>query len=308
MAPITQLPALTTLIFFLLSRTSLARDCFLMSGKNASTSHQPCTPSLSASDHSACCATATDTCLESGLCIASTGLIYESGCTDPTWESDACPHVCPDVSTNWRGSASGNWTVGEERDYWQVMVCTAGVVCCRASSGDPDCCGDDEGLVELMPGAPVLAAQEGGDDEGTRTVTRTVTATEMVTGVETGTTSGDSDNKGAPTAVDGSDSGSLSAEGTCADCTKRETTVGAAVGASLGAALIGALGAVWFLLQRQKKLAATLGQYQAAGTQPPASSVASTGPLNRNTAFRPFAELDAERKYELATESSISPS
>ncbi|KAL3485042.1 hypothetical protein BJX62DRAFT_243373 [Aspergillus germanicus] len=301
------IPLLTFVLF--LSTAVLARDCFLMSGKNASTSHQPCTPNLSSSDHSACCATETDTCLSSGLCIASTGLIYESGCTDPTWESEACPHVCPDASTNWRGSASGNWTVGDERDYWQVMVCTAGVVCCRASSGDPDCCGNEERLVEFMPGAPALAAQEGGDDEGTRTVTRTVT--ETVSAVETGARADETVGSGDSSAEDGADganSAGLSAEGTCTDCTKRETTVGAAVGASLGAALIGALGAVWFLLQRQKKLAATLGQYQAASTQPPASSVASTGPINRNTAFRPFAELDAERKYELGTESSVSPS
>jgi Fe-S cluster biogenesis protein NfuA len=188
------------------------------------------------------------------------------------------------------------------------MVCTAGVVCCRASSGDPDCCGDDEeGLVEFMPGAPVLAAQEGSDDdEGARTITRTVT--ETVSAVETGIRADETVDGGDSTVVDGSDSGDLAASGTCTDCTKRETTVGAAVGASLGAALLGALGAVWFLLQRQKRLAATLGQYQAAAGQPLASSVASTGPINRNTAFRPFAELDAERKYELGTESSVSPS
>jgi Fe-S cluster biogenesis protein NfuA len=298
------IPLLTFLL--ILSTAVLARDCFLMSGKNATASHQPCTPNLSSSEHSACCATATDTCLSSGLCIASTGLIYESGCTDPTWESDACPHVCPDASTNWRGSGSGNWTAGEERDYWQVMVCTAGVVCCRASSGDPDCCADQEGLVEFMPGKPVLAAADEEDEAGRTTVTRTVTAT--VSAVETGIRADETVDGGDSSVVDGSDSGDLAVSGTCTDCTKRETTVGAAVGASLGAALIGALGSVWFLLQRQKKLAATLGQYQAAAGQLPASSVASTGPINRNTAFRPFAELDAERKYELGTESSVSPS
>ncbi|KAJ0421470.1 hypothetical protein BJY00DRAFT_312075 [Aspergillus carlsbadensis] len=298
---------LLTILLLLFATAVLARDCFLMSGKTATASHEPCTPNLPATQHSACCATATDTCLSSGLCIASTGLIYESGCTDPTWESEACPHVCPDQSTNWRGSGSGNWTVGEERDYWQVMVCAAEVVCCRASSGDPDCCGDEDGLVEFMAGKPVLS--ESGSERDTATVTRTVTATETetVSAVETGIRA-DETASGDMTTVDGNEDGGLAAGETCADCSKRETTVGAAVGASLGAALIGALGAVWFLLQRQKKLAATLGQYQTAAGQAPASSVASTGPLNRSTAFRPFAELDAERKYELGTESSLSPS
>jgi hypothetical protein len=91
------------------------------------------------------------------------------------------------------------------------------------------------------------------------------------------------------------------------NCLKRETTVGAAVGASLGAALVATLGAIWVLLQRQKKLVATLGQYHAGEGQAP-SLIQASGPLNRNL-VRPFVELDAERKqHELDSGSSMSPS
>ncbi|KAL2855662.1 hypothetical protein BJX68DRAFT_217513 [Aspergillus pseudodeflectus] len=57
-----------------------------------------------------------------------------------------CRHVCPDASTNCRGGGSGNRTVGEERGYWQVMVCKPGAVCCRASSRASGCCGDEDKL------------------------------------------------------------------------------------------------------------------------------------------------------------------
>ncbi|KAL3478273.1 hypothetical protein BJX99DRAFT_107366 [Aspergillus californicus] len=281
------------------------QDCFLMDGQLASDSHKPC--NTSTTGHSACCATATDICLESGLCLSSSGLIFESACTDRTWESDACPSLCPDQSTNWEGKGSGNWTAGDERDYWQVMVCASGSVCCRASSGDPSCC-DEDLVLEFNVGKPDLTTSV-----STRTVTTTVTEGATGTSVDdaTGTPSG---NESVPTCQ--SDANSASASNTSgSNCAKRETTVGAAVGASLGAALIATLGAIWFLLQRQKKLVASLGQYQVADGQAPNTTAYANGagvspvsPVRTVQGVRPFVELDAERKYELGAETETSGS
>ncbi|KAL2847141.1 hypothetical protein BJY01DRAFT_246915 [Aspergillus pseudoustus] len=284
MAPISTLtttfpPLLLFLFLFLFPTTSLARECYLMSGKPAPSDYTPCNASLpesSSSTHSPCCASDSSVCLSSGLCLSSNGLIYENGCTDATWESPDCPHVCPDASTAWRGKGSGgNWEDGKKRDYWQVMGCSAGVVCRRATGEDEGCCGDDTLAVQFTPGLPVAT--------------------------------------GAGTASATPSSDGVASEGTdTANCAKRERTIGAAVGASLGAALVGALGAVWFLLHRQKKLAATLGEYRAAEAQGPGIdggfSHAPPRQLSRNSPFTPFAELSGQRKYELSTESSVSPS
>ena len=50
--------------------------------------------------HSACCCTGNkDACLSTGLCLAlwgygGDGLLWVSGCTDPTWQNPACPRFC----------------------------------------------------------------------------------------------------------------------------------------------------------------------------------------------------------------------
>ncbi|KAL4942743.1 hypothetical protein BDV06DRAFT_191562 [Aspergillus oleicola] len=288
-----------SLILVLLhGQPSHARDCYLMDGQSASTSHEPC--DTSTNGHSACCAIGPDTCLESGLCQTSSGLIFETGCTDPTWESDACPSLCPDQSTDWEGKGSGNWTEGTERSYWQVMVCSSGVVCCRSASGDPSCCGDRDLAIEFDVGVPV---QE--------TTTRTVTSTRTATSTETVNAGGETCGVDSTTEAQGGGAAGAT-EAAASDCKKRETTVGAAVGASLGAALVATLGAIWILLQRQKKLVATIGGYQADAQRrmqsqsPSVYSYEATGPVSRNI-VRPYAELDAVRKYELSTESSVSP-
>ncbi|KAL4964316.1 uncharacterized protein BDV14DRAFT_201088 [Aspergillus stella-maris] len=291
---------LTFALTILHTNPSLARDCYLMDGQLANTSHSPCTTSEDPTSHSPCCAKGTDTCLTSGLCQSSNGLIFETGCTDPTWESVACPSLCPDQSTNWKGKGSGNWTNGTEREYWQVMVCSSGVVCCRGSSGDESCCGDDRVEVEFDVGSPVQSTK-------TRTVTSTTTST--ATSTESVNVAGETcgvDFTGSGQ-EDSADGATEVAEPSSSECKGRETTIGAAVGALLGGALVATLGAIWFLLQRQKKLVATMGDHQAGSQRqtPKVYSSETTGPITRNMA-RPYAELDAVRKYELSTEPSVS--
>ncbi|KAL4881814.1 hypothetical protein BJY04DRAFT_217883 [Aspergillus karnatakaensis] len=318
----TSLNLFSTLILILAlnPHTVATKECYLMNGQSAKSSHTSCIADLGETEHSPCCALATDICLESGLCLASNGLMYETGCTDPTWEDDACPRVCPDQRGNWTGNAIGDWTEGEEREYWQVQACSGNKVCCRSSSTVGSCCeggnnGGEEGLVvEFNPGMPVFTSKRGGSGGTTTTKTKTTTVVEVMTVTVDG--SGvTSTGEGSPLPTCAQVEGEGEQAGTAAvcegttDCSKRETTVGAAVGASLGAALVATLGAIWFLLQRQKKLAAALGQYQAVDGQGVNSMVyAQTGPVNRNMA-RPFAELDAERKqHELSSESSVSSS
>ncbi|KAL2824288.1 hypothetical protein BDW59DRAFT_162626 [Aspergillus cavernicola] len=257
-----------TLLLTLLIGVSLARDCYFMNGGRTPTTHQPCKADLASDDHSSCCSAANDICLDSGLCLANNGLIYETACTDPTWESNACPSICPDKSTEWRGTATGNWTEGEENGFWQVMTCQPGAVCCRRRDSEPNCC-EEEYLIDFSVGMP-----------------DNTTATD---------TTGDSQG-------DGADVGSGS-NATSSDCKNRETTVGAAVGASLGAALVAALGAIWFLVQRQRKLVATIEQYQSAAANTAAYTQPS-GPVSRNL-VRPVVELDVARKYELSTQSQM---
>ncbi|KAL5338032.1 hypothetical protein BJX70DRAFT_399125 [Aspergillus crustosus] len=291
--------------------TTAAQECYLMNGQSAATSHSPCIADLASDVHSPCCALATDICLESGLCLASNGLMYETGCTDPTWEDDACPKVCPDASTNWRGKGSGNWTAGEEREYWQVQACSGNEVCCRSNSGDGSCCesGDRQLRIEFQPGMPVFDSEESVSTR-TTTATRVVTVTVDGEGSSTGEgtplpTCVPADNDEASATGEAQEDGAAVNSNSSVDCRKRETTVGAAVGASLGAALVATLGAIWFLLQRQKKLVGRLENYQASPGPGP-YTVDAFGPVTRNQ-VRPV-ELDGERKqYELGSESSATP-
>jgi hypothetical protein len=55
--------------------------------------------------HSGCCrlyqtnGTPVDLCTTNGLCLGRSGVwngfFFQSGCTDPTWQSNNCPKACP---------------------------------------------------------------------------------------------------------------------------------------------------------------------------------------------------------------------
>ncbi|KAL4795252.1 hypothetical protein BDV19DRAFT_389386 [Aspergillus venezuelensis] len=274
--------ALRTAVFALtLIPLSLARDCFLMNGVNVTDTHAPCTADLAPTEHSSCCSKKKDVCMSSGLCLSNTGLYWETGCTDATWTSDACPNLCPDRRGGWQGSATGDWTEGEEHDYWQVLACGPNRTCCRTREGTPNCCGFDGPYeVEFAIGTPV----------GFKTM---VTPTDM--GSATCSPAGEGQSE--------DDNVSSGENGVCRE--RSETTVGAAVGASLGAALVAALGGIWFLLYKQKKLAGELGQYKdhvAQGRMHGFAKVSSAfGPVYRGHGV---VEMDTARQYELDTASS----
>ncbi|KAL4951556.1 ankyrin repeat-containing domain protein [Aspergillus filifer] len=93
-----------------------------MNGVNVTDTHAPCNPDLAPTEHSSCCSKKKNVCMTSGLCLSNTGLYWETGCTNATWTSDACPNLCPDLRGNWQGSATGDWSEGEEHDYWQDLA------------------------------------------------------------------------------------------------------------------------------------------------------------------------------------------
>jgi hypothetical protein len=76
--------------------------CYGLDGTKLDSSYAPCSPGAK---HSGCCAInrpagAADICLDSGLCMATSGVfmgtIWQDGCTDPTGQDPGCPKLCPD--------------------------------------------------------------------------------------------------------------------------------------------------------------------------------------------------------------------
>ena len=71
--------------------------CFAVNGDPAP-QHSPCFPDLvEAGGDSSCCEfSKTDVCLDTGLCFSAGGMIFQAACTDKNWQSNSCPHRCPD--------------------------------------------------------------------------------------------------------------------------------------------------------------------------------------------------------------------
>ncbi|KAJ0415658.1 hypothetical protein BJY00DRAFT_326804 [Aspergillus carlsbadensis] len=92
-----QLIAQTALI-----SVSLAASCYFSDGTYGSREQQPCFPDQ---EVSSCCGISktsgdeNDYCLTSGLCLGQVsgykGVILMNSCTDVTWTSDDCLHICP---------------------------------------------------------------------------------------------------------------------------------------------------------------------------------------------------------------------
>ncbi|KAH8422485.1 uncharacterized protein LDX57_000238 [Aspergillus melleus] len=289
-----------SLLATLVSSTS-TQKCYLMDGTSAP-SLSPCNPpsnttTTTTTQHSPCCPLRPSTknpaiCLTSGLCLSSNGLIYISGCTDPTWTDPACPSVCPDARTKWTGKALENkdWKQGQVLDHWQVMTCAPKKVCCRRFSGNEGCCGNRSLWVnEFEAGMPRFRVWEGegingylgGEDEG---------GNETATATATGT---------------GSQSTSAGDEGkeVC-----REATVGAAVGAPLGAAFVATLAALAWAIRKQKVTEKRLRgvEAQVPMQNPSLSSMGYYKEAGARHVQRPgnHAELSATRQYELDGRSS----
>ncbi|RDA88941.1 hypothetical protein CP532_0662, partial [Ophiocordyceps camponoti-leonardi (nom. inval.)] len=129
------------------------RQCYGIDGTPSGESSQPCNADAV---FSPCCDTnkaKPDICLSSGLCYAQDsgfeGFIYSNGCTDPTGMADACPHVCPDRTNNWKGGP----VVGS----YNVLQCSSGNhFCCRKAFDSENCCGNTAAAVSVNVGQLVL--------------------------------------------------------------------------------------------------------------------------------------------------------
>ncbi|PSR86994.1 hypothetical protein BD289DRAFT_247016 [Coniella lustricola] len=223
-------------ISWLLFTTLVDSTCYNVDGTTTDldNSFQPCNASAR---YSACCATnkgaQADVCLTSGLCYTQgqgySGMIYMNGCTDKTGKAANCPHFCPDATTNWGGGST-------VRQY-NILQCNQGVYCCRSSADRSNCCNNASAIISTDVGRLLLA-------------TATLTST-----VSTGTAASTFTITSLPSEQTNSDSGSsVAGNATCpAD---RTTIVGGAVGGALGAALLASLGALAYVLVRNRTLAA----------------------------------------------------
>ena len=103
------------LLLFLFGLANAASQCYHPNG-NPSTevdTWQVCDPDA---EHSACCAVG-DECLTNGLCRnaaspANKNDYWRDLCTDPTWESDACPKFCYNETTSKSPDAALSCCVG----------------------------------------------------------------------------------------------------------------------------------------------------------------------------------------------------
>jgi hypothetical protein len=188
-------------------------------------------------------------CLEpSGLCFAADGLVYEGGCTDPTWKAGACPSVCPDARTAWQGKADTNgWIPGQEVPYWNVMTCAIGLVCCRRYDGtytnNPSCCQDSTISIAASIGFPVLS-----DSTSASNVTTPSNATTPSNVTTCGISTGDvNTTTNTSSVVQSSTSNSKSIE--------------IAIGASLGTVSVMALGGLFYFMSYAKALKRQLQSY-----------------------------------------------
>ncbi|PHH74268.1 hypothetical protein CDD80_3191 [Ophiocordyceps camponoti-rufipedis] len=141
------LPPLLALLPLLASAAK--QQCYGIDGTPSDDSQQPCNPEAV---FSPCCAlnkAKPDVCLSSGLCYAQDsgyeGFIYSNGCTDPTGRADACPHVCPDRTNNWKG--------GPVVASYNVLQCREGShFCCRKSLDPENCCSNAGAVVSVNVG------------------------------------------------------------------------------------------------------------------------------------------------------------
>lgn len=192
--------------------------------------HLPCNPDT---EESPCCLTdvvslqnkTADGCLDTGLCFADDGLIYEGSCTDPNWH-DPCPHLCPDSSTKFENtSAIPDWKLGQRVTYWEIIVCSSNTICCRAANGLYDYCSDTANQITSATLGMTLATK--------------VAAANGTTSTSIGTSPANKTSAAAATHT---------------QCSQPHTaTVGTAVGAPLGVALLAALAALAFPLHKQRQ-------------------------------------------------------
>jgi hypothetical protein len=86
---------LVLLVLLFVNKTGGIATCYARNGTEAYDFGFPFTPCTSEANSACCYSRFEDTCTPQGLCSSFNTGLYVDGCTDPTWESSACSHLCP---------------------------------------------------------------------------------------------------------------------------------------------------------------------------------------------------------------------
>ena len=110
---------------------------------------------------SLCCGVG-HTCLTNGLCVTRSGIYYNGGCTDSTYEAAICPQYCTSGGHPVMDMAVSilTWVIGDAN--WVVQcpsgaAVKAGDFCCSVNGTARTCC--DTASNGLGLGAAVFSAQ-----------------------------------------------------------------------------------------------------------------------------------------------------
>ncbi|KAF2473951.1 uncharacterized protein BDR25DRAFT_256989 [Lindgomyces ingoldianus] len=246
-------------LFFLLLISTVAaaeQSCYGLDGTKLDSTYGPCKPGAR---HSGCCAIhrpagSVDICLDNGLCMATSGVymgtIWQDGCTDSTGKDAGCPKMCPDATNNFNGL---NKVLA-----WNVQMCDYGSYCCRAVDDHNNCCNNSTApkVKTTFLGAFKFATSTAGVSTATASVASAVSSPStnepksvFATAVSTG----------IPFQASATPQSTLDAI-----CPKdRSKVVGVAVGGVLGALLLGLLGAMFWVLKREKRQRKLKQHYEA---------------------------------------------
>ncbi|KAH6699443.1 hypothetical protein VD0002_g10028 [Verticillium dahliae] len=238
-----------------------------------------------------CCASLDDRCLGVLCWSSTTNGLYRGGCTDATWESEECLHLC----------TGGGYLEGDETktpmDSRNVPVtqCTDGRYCCGNRTDARSCCDGGGGF--YVNGTTIRAA-EGYSSNSSSPVS---SATSKGAGPATSTRAVTDGQQTGPAEDEGLESGVI---------------VGAAVGGALGTLLVSlALLGVFFWRRKKRRLAAgqidldTATTSASSGKAPdvheaPSATDTITGEMSANDGVVEIlgasrAELPGNHCYEL---------
>ncbi|KAH7062330.1 hypothetical protein B0J12DRAFT_694899 [Macrophomina phaseolina] len=248
--------------------TSATRQCYYPNGLAAETA-APCFSSIPSDDlHRPCCRQPglDSICLAqtaSGLCLNqhatdSRAIIYVGGCTDPTYQDDACPSYCKSVELG-------------DSSFHAIVPCQDGSWCCSAADdngiGEASCCNSADQTFRLNLGDLLSVQQQShpavktagknlnaaarqhhlvprDDDNTTTNSTATATSTSSLPTTGIPLTSEDDDDD---------DDDDDNSEGGCSCPPDRSYIVGLSAGVPLGVCLLAALATIFVLLNRDRK-------------------------------------------------------
>jgi hypothetical protein len=86
---------LVVLVLLFVNKAGGIATCYARNGTEASFWGFPYAPCTSEANSACCYLRLDDICTPQGLCSSEVAGLFIDGCTDPTWESSACSHLCP---------------------------------------------------------------------------------------------------------------------------------------------------------------------------------------------------------------------